>query len=208
MWKLGLVVLGLVAAGCSAQGKPEGAAGEDDPVDVVDGELSQAEVDSLRFLREEEKLARDVYRALDAFGNPFVNIQGSEQQHFDSVGDLLERYDIPDPAAGREEGSFENGQLQTLYGSLVEEGSAEQAAALVVGCRIEELDIRDLEAAKGSTEHEDILAVYDSLLLGSRNHLRAFHGKLQSSGGTYVPQFIDQATFDAIVGSPHERGAR
>ncbi|MBL9022504.1 MAG: DUF2202 domain-containing protein [Myxococcales bacterium] len=203
-----LVVLGLLAAGCSAQNAPEGSATEDDPGDVVAGTLSQAEADSLRFMREEEKLARDVYRALDDYGKPFSNIQGSEQQHFDSIGVLLDRYDIPDPAEGRAEGDFENADLQALYGTLVEEGAPAQRAALVVGCRIEELDIRDLEAAKDDTDREDILAVYDALLLGSRNHLRAFHGKLVAIGGTYAPQFIDQSTFDAIVGSAHERGGR
>jgi hypothetical protein len=48
--------------------------------------------------------------------------------------------------------------------------------------------------------------VYDNLLRGSRNHLRAFMKVLVQQGGSYVPQYISQAEFDAIVNSPVETG--
>jgi hypothetical protein len=41
---------------------------------------------------------------------------------------------------------------------------------------------------------------------GSRNHLRAFMKLVTQHGGTYVPKYISQAEFDAIVNSPIETG--
>lgn len=170
----------------------------------VSAALSQAEIDGLSFTREEEKLARDVYAALDGYGNPFVNIQNSEQSHMDAILALLSAHGLPDPAAGMAPGAFSNADLQALYDALVAQGLPSETAALEVGCAIEELDIRDIEVAKEVVTHADIAATYDTLLLGSRNHLRAFYGRLTKLGGSYTPVYIDQASFDAIVGSPKE----
>jgi hypothetical protein len=42
---------------------------------------------------------------------------------------------------------------------------------------------------------------------GSRTHLRAFTQTLTTqTGETYKPQYLTQATFDAIVNAPMERG--
>ncbi len=61
--------------------------------------LSQEEIDDLVYLREEEKLARDVYLHLyNTWGQwIFENIAASEQQHMDAVKTLLDRYGIHDP---------------------------------------------------------------------------------------------------------------
>lgn len=170
--------------------------------------LSQAESDSLTFMREEEKLARDVYDALGSYGVPFTNIVNSEQNHMDAIGTLLDRYDLDDPAATTAKGEFVDPDLAALYTDLVNQGKPAELAALAVGCEIEELDIRDIDLAKESVDHADIVSTYDNLLLGSRNHLRAFNGKLVSLGGSYAPQFIDRATYDAIVSSPQEKPGR
>lgn len=188
-WWSGLLVVAALSAGCG--GAPS-------------AELSQEESDALRFVREEEKLARDVYSALSAHGQPFVNVVTSEQRHMDAVGALLETYGLADPSEGRGPGEFADPELGALYPALVEQGASAAAPAYAVGCTIEELDIRDIEAARAHVTHADILATYDTLLLGSRNHLRAFHGKLVAAGETYVPEYLDQAAFDVIVNSPKE----
>jgi len=76
--------------------------------------------------------------------------------------------------------------------------------ALKVGALIEETDINDINEKKEVTDEADILNVYDSLLCGSRNHLRAFNGNLLAQGVTYVPQVITQAEWDAIANAPAE----
>jgi hypothetical protein len=168
--------------------------------------ISDVERGDLAFVREEEKLARDVYLAIaDVGGQSFDNVASSEQTHMDRVGDLLDTYGVPDPSLG-EAGRFTNAELGALYGALVARGKASRPAALAVGCEIEELDLHDLEAIRARSSREDVRTSLDELMRGSRNHLRAFYGQLRASGGTYVPEHVEQATFDAIVASAQESG--
>jgi len=47
--------------------------------------------------------------------------------------------------------------------------------------------------------------VYQDLLKGSRNHLRSFVSNLANQGVAYVPQYMAEADYLAIVTSPMER---
>jgi hypothetical protein len=170
--------------------------------------LSTAEADSLAFMREEEQLAHDVYAAsATLWGTPvFANISASEATHSAAVKALLDRYELADPLAGLANGTFKSPAFQTLYATLVATSRTSLVEALKVGAQIEELDMRDITVQKVGIDNADILMVYDNLLRGSRNHLRAFMKVLVQQGGSYVPQYISQAEFDAIVNSPVETG--
>ena len=186
-----------------------GNAGLTEQIDVLPVEpLSLQEEESLLFMREEEKLARDVYLYLyDIWGEQiFLNISESEQQHTDAVLGLIEKYNLPDPAAGKAEGEFENLELQGLYDLLTAQGTASLIDALIVGATIEDLDINDLNTQLLFIDNEDITLVYESLLKGSRNHLRAFTSRLTDLGFDYAPVYISQEDYDAIVNSSVERG--
>jgi len=167
--------------------------------------LSAEEIAGLKFMREEEKLAHDVYIALYAlYGNDdiFYRISLSETTHTEAILALLVKYGIPDPAAGKPAGVFEDPDLQALYNTLIAMGSASHIAALKVGALIEETDIRDIKAKIAVTDEADILTVYNSLLCGSQDHLRAFNSQLLALGVIYVPQAITQAMWDSIVSAP------
>lgn len=168
--------------------------------------LTAQEQAGLIWMREEEKLAGDVYAALyDQWSTPiFANIAAAEQTHTDAVKVLLDRYAIADPSAGTAPGTFTDPDIQALYTTLVSQGSTSLVAALTVGSTIEDLDIADLQARTTTTP--DIALVYANLEKGSRNHLRAFTTQLASNGATYTPTHITQAAFDAIVSSGIERG--
>ncbi len=86
--------------------------------------LSADEAAGLAYMREEEKLARDVYTALyEIWQYPiFGNISRSEQRHMDAVRVLIDRYDLQDPAATDIPGTFESRELQELYNELLETG--------------------------------------------------------------------------------------
>lgn len=142
--------------------------------------LSEVEVYWLNYMREEEKLARDVYKHMyDLWGSRiFKNIAASEQRHMDSIKTLLDRYGIPDPAAGKGYGEFTNEHIQELYDSLIAKGTISLKNAFEVGVMIEVLDIEDLEHAIATTTHKDIKNVYTNLLEGSYNHLAAFETQL------------------------------
>ena len=171
--------------------------------------LSDAEIEGLLYMREEEKLARDVYLTLyEKWGmRIFQNISGSEQTHMDAVKTLLDRYDLDDPAAGTDVGVFTNQTLQELYDQLVDEGSQSLADALRVGAAIEEIDILDLEERISQTDNGNIQLVYENLTRGSRNHLRAFVSILERQAGEiYQPQYLSQTTYDGIVNTSREGG--
>ena len=134
----------------------------------------------MTYMREEEKLARDVYLSLGSRWNIpiFLNIAQSEQTHMDSVKTLLDRYGLPDPAEGKGQGKFTNQDLQRLHDDLIAQGNASSVEALRAGVFIEETDIADLNRAIASTTHNDIENVYRNLLQGSMNHLNAFESNL------------------------------
>lgn len=170
-------------------------------------QLSQNELAGLLLMREEEKLAHDVYKALyRQWQQPiFANISRSEAQHMAAMGRLLQRYGVADPQqAGA--GQFSDAALQKLYHEMVERGSLSRTDALKVGAMIEELDISDLNRLSAQTRQADILNVYAQLNRGSRNHLRSFERQLQQAGAVFQPQHLSAAQYREIVNAPMERG--
>jgi hypothetical protein len=111
--------------------------------------LSADEAAGLIFMREEEKLAHDVYVTIyQQYGlSIFNNIARSEAPHMAAIKTLLDRYGIADPAAGKAVGVFADAPLQALYNQLVAQGRQSLSAALKVGGAIEESDILDLRSA-------------------------------------------------------------
>jgi len=169
--------------------------------------LSPEEQDGLLYMREEEKMARDLYLAFySRVKLPiFNNIAESEQMHMDSVKFLLDRYGLEDPAL-EQRGAFSNPHLQTLYNNLSQMGNQSAEAALMAGAAVEEIDILDLESRIQDTSREDIIAVYENLLRGSRNHLRSFVMALRQEGLTYTPRYLSQSQYDRIIRTSRERG--
>jgi hypothetical protein len=165
---------------------------------------------SLIFMREEEKLARDVYLQLyQSWEKPiFENIAASEQKHMDAVLRLLDMYSIADPVGDNGIGQFSDSSLQKLHDELVASGSQSLVNALEVGALIEEVDINDLNLAIDSIDVADILLVYENLNKGSRNHLRAFYRNLQAMGEDYEPQILDEQYFEEIVNSAQETNGK
>ena len=172
-------------------------------------DLSDAEIQGLLLMREEEKLARDVYLTLYEQWNirAFSNIARSEETHMGAVGQLLERYGIDDPIANDGIGIFTDPRLGALYDDLVREGSASSLDALKVGAKVEELDIFDLQRLLESADNQDIYMVYQNLLKGSRNHLRTFDGQIGRAGGSYEPEFLGTYEYAQIAAGSRETGA-
>lgn len=195
--------------GAGGQGSgDQGAGGQGNSLPAASGELSAEEAAALTYMREEEKLAHDVYVTLYAqWGLPiFQNISQSEQAHTVAVKTLLDRYGLSDPASGAV-GVFTNSELQVLYTELVTRGSQSLAEALKVGAAIEEIDILDLQARLAQTDNADIQQVFNNLLNGSYNHLRAFVSALQTqTGETYQPQYLSAEAYQAIISASMERG--
>lgn len=171
-----------------------------------DNQLTEAE--GLKFMREEEKMARDVYLVFyDMYGkNTFINIAASEQTHMDAILNLMYVYDIPDTSTGVE-GTFNNPDLQDLYDALIAMGTPSLVDALLAAALIEETDIRDIELFKQDVTSQDILNTYDNLLCGSRNHMRSFVSQYESEAGldyqVQIPEMEDAV--NEILSSGNEQ---
>lgn len=168
--------------------------------------LTTQEIEDLLFLREEEKLARDVYLfSFEKYNlQIFKNISNSEAQHMSSVLNLLNKYNIDDPVSS-EIGIFNNVELQNIYNILIEQSSISLLEALKVGNKIEDLDIKDLSLNETRTDKLDLQIVYANLKCGSRNHLRNFNNQVLQNGGFYIPEFISQEDFDGIITTSNEK---
>ncbi|NPA11433.1 MAG: DUF2202 domain-containing protein [Epsilonproteobacteria bacterium] len=171
-------------------------------------EVDQTELADLTHMREEEKLARDVYLTLYNKWHLriFNNIANSEQRHMDAIKALLDKYSLPDPVKDDTVGVFSDPKMLNLYNQLVQEGSKSVTDALKVGATIEDLDIKDLDEALENTNNQDISFVYKNLKKGSENHLRAFVGFLRKYGSDYEPQYISYDYFEEILSTPRQRG--
>jgi hypothetical protein len=160
VWLIGLMLLGW--SSCTKK---------DDSVIIP---VNDQEKSDLIFLREEEKLAHDVYiYAYHKYNNTsFLNISNSELSHTNSVLALLTQRNISDPAANLKEGEYTNKDLQAIYNSLILIVDSSETHAIKVGATIEDLDINDIHHFYLHTSNNDILLVYDRLTCGSRNHMR------------------------------------
>lgn len=149
--------------------------------------LTATDADNILFIKQEEKLARDVYQVLYAqWGHAtFGNIAGAEQRHMDAVDGLIRRYGLTDTTPAQP-GQFTITELQELYDELIALGSQSLENALAVGVLIEETDIEDLDTMLETTQENVIRRVLTNLRRGSYNHLDAFSRALDRSVGSSV----------------------
>ncbi len=171
--------------------------------------LDENEIAGILKMRQEEKLARDVYETLyNKWGlKVFSNIAKSEQTHMDAVKALIEKYGLEDPDTSDTIGVFKDSEFTDLYNNLVNTGDTSIVDALKVGATIEDLDIKDLDELIGKTDNDDIEYVYNMLRSGSYNHLKAFVNNLKNYGETYTPQYISEDEFNEILSNVSDNGS-
>jgi len=145
--------------------------------------LSEAQKDTLLFIYQEEKVARDAYITLGEYypsQGVYQNIQSSEQKHMDSAQGLCETYGVDISNVDESDvGVFVVPVLQELYDTLVAQGYQSELSGLMVGEYIELTDIDDLEHAQEEMP-SDVVRVYENLKAGSYSHLDAFRGAIDA----------------------------
>ncbi|NLI19088.1 MAG: DUF2202 domain-containing protein [Actinomycetales bacterium] len=173
-------VLTLTAFGTVAMASTSGPAVTAVAVSATDPQLTE----DLQFMREEERLARDLYllfaeRYPEA--NVFANIARSEDRHHTAVGRQLENFGISDPSAGLAAGDYAFVELDELYTTLAAQGETLEGA-IKAGIAVEEEDIADLKAALERESSDPVERTFAALLAGSENHLQAFTTALENGG--------------------------
>ena len=138
-------------------------------------------------MREEERLAHDVYTRLAETSGAvmFSTIAAAEQRHMDAVEGLMAARGLYPDAAGNTAGDYAVAAFDALYRSWVQQGSVSTDAAYQVGVTVEKRDIADLRAL--AVSDNDARWVTERLLAGSRHHLAAFTAA--ADGQTMAPGF-------------------
>lgn len=156
------------------------------PGSTVQTPLTAEEVATLQLIREEEKLAHDVYADLFPFcqNKVFKAIAKQEAAHFKTIGNMLKLYGVPDPAVDAP-GKFSTPELVAIFENYVARGEVSCVEAYKVGVDIEMQDIADLDNAMDETDRVPLEQHYRHLLIGAENHLRMFQLRLQAAGVTY-----------------------
>jgi hypothetical protein len=165
------------------------------------GVLTETEVAGLMEMREEEKLAREVYLFLFQKYNHriFSNIAKSEDAHTRAVLHLINGFGLADPTPV-ETREFNNPLFTEMYAQLTAKGTVSLVEALKVGALIEETDIADLQRHIAQTENATIARVYGNLLRGSKFHLKAFTSILKIMGESYSPTVLTDEEYQQILG--------
>ena len=206
---ISFILLGVLTMSCQKQNMHSGNSMQEQIASLPKEAINIEERNGLILMREEEKMAHDVYSFLYDKWNIMIfnNIASSEQTHTDAVLELLDKYDIDDPASGKNIGVYNDTSLQRMYNQLLINGNYSLLSALTVGATIEDLDIYDLEKLILKVDNQDIAFVYNNLLKASRNHMRAFYSQIVNNGGTYRAKYISQQQLEDIVNSPKEVGS-
>lgn len=190
--------------------------------------LDTTEASHLTFMREEEKLARDVYLTLAALypdQGVFSRIATrAEQTHTDTMRDKLDQYNLPDPnpetnnlpsSLGVFTGDEWGWYFMDKFALLTAKGGVSELDALYVGAFIEELDMHDIAICPqvmidrgfsspcglAYTDEGALQTAYSALISGSESHLRSYVGQIEAviGVGNYVAQYLTQAEIDAIL---------
>jgi hypothetical protein len=172
--------------------------------------ISENEKAGIILMREEEKMARDVYQTLNEKWDqmPFVHISESEINHMARMKLLIDKYNLKDPVEKNADkrGAFDNQQLKNLYDELIDSGKISLEAAFRAGAKVEEVDIRDLKEAMAKSSTAEIKSTYADLISASENHLRAFVRNLKRLDVNYTPVVMDKEVFDAIIKDQQGKG--
>jgi len=221
-----LIAMTLTAAACTLGAYSSNALADES---VTSTGLDAVEASHLTFMREEEKLARDVYLTLanmypdqDVFNTIATT---SEQTHTDTLRDKLAQLDLPDPNPDTNDlpasigvflGEDWGWYFTEKFHALTSKAKESELAALYVGALIEELDMNDIGVCPQVmidagypevcgleyTDESVLINAYRSLIDGSENHLRAYVGQIEAviGAGNYEAQYLTQAEVDAILG--------
>ncbi len=184
-----------------------GSDGLDDPIVP----LTADQKDTLLYIYQEEKVARDVYDYLDDIYNvetsTFSDIRLSEQEHMDAVEKLCIKYGVDISNVDESVyGVFILQELQDRYDTLITPYKVEPfpplSDALQVGIDIETKDITDIVAAEAGMP-SDVVSVFENIKESSIYNLGAF-----KYGGNKPVQLTDEQKATLLYMYQEEKVAR
>lgn len=177
------------------------------PIFATTAALTADEIEFLYALREDEKLGGDLYAQFATQYPeklPFAKIATAEDSHVACVERLLSYYEIEFPVLSPE-GVFADEKRQTRYNEMKAKAVTVVDAFMVMAA-LEEEAVASYKKVVPQITNENILLVVNNMVKASLNHLRVAFRQISMLGGAYLPTFLSQEDFDAIVNSDFSQG--
>jgi len=168
--------------------------------------LTDAEMNDILSLQQSQKLQRDLYlyMAQQSRGNPlFTGLAQSADAVLSADNIILAKYNLTLPT-GNAPATYSDPALQERYIYLTGQSGGTTPDQLTTAAMSEEIHIIELTTALGRADNADLRYIYNQELALSRNNLRTIVPQLAAFGTTYVPQYLTQDEFNAIVSGPME----
>lgn len=166
-------------------------------------ELNQDEIRDLRYTREEQKMALDLYQEFYMLyeHHVFDQVASSEENNMEKVRNLLDVYGLVDPITGIRElrGKFNNPTIQQHYDHFYALGIQSRTDALKVGAQVEEQDISHLQVQLSRTDNPLLQRTYEQLLKDSQKHLQAFVRNLEMEGQDYQATILSEERLKELL---------
>jgi hypothetical protein len=178
------------------------------PVFDSTAELTADEIEFLYAVREDEKVARDLYAAFfEKYKlKAFENLSKAEINHIRAVELLMDYYEIEYPEAG-DYGKFTDPARQQLYDSLLLKGETALEAFKVMA-QLEEDNIVSYLKVLEDIDNDNIGIVIENLERASENHFKATIRQITALGGEYTARYMTQEQYSAIIAKGFEQGKR
>jgi hypothetical protein len=193
----------LLLAGCNSSSNNNGEKGFNTSTYPKTENLSLEVKKSLAYMGNEERLAYDLYNQFfEEFPDAiqFKNIATkSEIKHIQAVQELVQRYEIIGTELSDSNFTTLNYQntnieqmqpgvygvlsVQQLYNTLYAEGISDKISALKIGCKVEVVDIEDLNKyliEARNIEATDVISTFEFLQKGSYKHYWSFDEALKN----------------------------
>lgn len=177
------------------------------PILDVTNPLTADEIEFLFAMREDEKVAIDLYTAFATqypTATQFSRIAAAEATHIAVAETVLGYYEVTYPALGAA-GVFADAERQAQYQELLAKATTLQAAFEAMAT-LEEENIAAYKAVEANITNANLKLIVSNMIKASSNHLKAAVRQLTALGVTYTPAYLDQATFYNIINSAFTQG--
>jgi len=174
-------------------------------------DLSDLEIDGIRFIREEEKASKDYVLSMDILfdENLLDQLYEVERTHYQAGLFAIEKYGLADPTSGKARGNFTSPNIQAFYDTAISDGQGGTSDAIHAAARLQEASyVTITNQLNRVANNRDLRMVYHALATATRNHIRLTISRLDELGLTYEPRFLSVSDFqDIIRGGIEERSS-
>lgn len=177
------------------------------PVLDATSPLTADEIEFLYAMREDEKLARDLYAYFWTrypTAPQIQRISKAEESHIAAIETVLDYYEISYPAMSAP-GVFEDSTRQALYDELALK-SETMLEAFQTMAFVEDRDLFAYKMVQSQITNANLSLLIENMIKASTNHLKAAIRQIFVRDGSYTSIYLSAEEYDAIIKLPFQNG--